>query len=152
MYIVQSPVPLGIDTNRLPSDVIYRGENKYIDYYEFTFDHLVPSDDEDPEVMVITIYETEYDGAAFAQRYCPVTIDPSEYVPHQMRVLACPYLYSSDCHRTSVNNDVKRRETDRREQKGHFVPFSDAFRARGIGEEWHPQELKTRAREGKQWG
>lgn len=34
----------------------------YIDYYGVTFDHLVPGNDLNPEVLVINIIEVDNDG------------------------------------------------------------------------------------------
>ncbi|KAF2183588.1 hypothetical protein K469DRAFT_204909 [Zopfia rhizophila CBS 207.26] len=38
----------------------------YIDYYGLTFDHLVPANDPNPEVLAISIIEVDNDGGAFA--------------------------------------------------------------------------------------
>ncbi|OBT68141.1 hypothetical protein VE03_01613 [Pseudogymnoascus sp. 23342-1-I1] len=51
-----------------------------IDYYGVTFDHLVPSDDTDPEVLQINIVEIEDDGGTYANKYNPFDIDPAEYI------------------------------------------------------------------------
>ena len=40
----------------------------YIDYYGVIFDHLVPADDPDPEVLTINIIEVDNDGGAFANK------------------------------------------------------------------------------------
>jgi hypothetical protein len=37
----------------------------FIDYYGITFDHLVPADDTDPEVLQINIFEIEDDGGIY---------------------------------------------------------------------------------------
>ena len=44
----------------------------YIDYYRVTFDHLVPADDLDLEVL-------DNDGGAFANRVISFLIDLTEY-------------------------------------------------------------------------
>ncbi|KAE9972752.1 hypothetical protein BLS_003910 [Venturia inaequalis] len=59
-----------------------------IDYYGVTFDHLVPIDDTDPEVLQINIVEIEDDGGVYANMYNPFDIDPAEYIGK--KVLAVP--------------------------------------------------------------
>lgn len=59
-----------------------------IDYYGVTFDHLVPADDTNPEVLQINIVEIEDDGGAYANKYNPLEIDPAEYIGK--KVLAVP--------------------------------------------------------------
>ncbi|KAF2184901.1 hypothetical protein K469DRAFT_633209 [Zopfia rhizophila CBS 207.26] len=51
----------------------------YIDYYRVTFDHLVPADDPDPEVLLISIIVVDNDGGAFANRALSFPLDPTEY-------------------------------------------------------------------------
>ncbi|KAI0903665.1 hypothetical protein F4823DRAFT_568462 [Ustulina deusta] len=64
------------------------------DYYGVTFDHLVPADDMDPEVLQINIIELETDegpyagGVEYANTYLNVKIDPADYVGK--RILAVP--------------------------------------------------------------
>jgi len=60
----------------------------YIDYHGVTFDHLVPADDPDPEVLAISIIEVDNDGGAFANRVLLFPIDPTEYTGK--KVLAVP--------------------------------------------------------------
>ncbi|CAG8979566.1 hypothetical protein HYALB_00011920 [Hymenoscyphus albidus] len=59
-----------------------------IDYYGVTFDHLVPPDDPDPDVLQINIVEIEDDNGVYAKRYNPFDIDPTEYIGK--KVLAVP--------------------------------------------------------------
>jgi hypothetical protein len=40
----------------------------YIDYYGVTFDHLVPADDPNLEVLAISIIKVDNDGGAFANK------------------------------------------------------------------------------------
>ncbi|PNH53256.1 hypothetical protein VD0002_g2371 [Verticillium dahliae] len=42
-----------------------------IDYYGVTFDHLVPADDPNPEVLQININEMDDDEGAYANKYLP---------------------------------------------------------------------------------
>ncbi|KID62955.1 uncharacterized protein G6M90_00g079560 [Metarhizium brunneum] len=61
---------------------------RVIDYYGVTFDHLVPADDPDPEVLQINIFEMDYDEGLYANTYLPFKVDPSEYTGR--KVLAVP--------------------------------------------------------------
>jgi len=60
----------------------------YIDYYGVTFDHLVPANDPDPEVLAISIIEVDNDEGAFANNHLQFQIDPTEYT--RKKVLAVP--------------------------------------------------------------
>ncbi|KAI0009104.1 hypothetical protein F4779DRAFT_402664 [Xylariaceae sp. FL0662B] len=67
---------------------------KEFDYYGVTFDHLVPPDDLDPEVLQINIMELEVDqgpyagGIEYANKYLNITVDPADYVGK--KILAVP--------------------------------------------------------------
>ncbi|KAG6361037.1 hypothetical protein INS49_009256 [Diaporthe citri] len=67
---------------------------KTIDYYGVTFDHLVPADDPDPDVLQINIIEMETDdcpfahGAEYANQYLLFPVDPADYAGE--KVLAVP--------------------------------------------------------------
>ncbi|KAI1082769.1 hypothetical protein F5B20DRAFT_483490 [Whalleya microplaca] len=56
------------------------------DYYGVTFDHLVPPDDLDPEVLQVNIMELEIDqgpyagGIEYANKYLNITVDPADYL------------------------------------------------------------------------
>ena len=63
----------------------------YIDYYGVTFDHLVPADDPNPEVLAISIIEVDNDGGAFANKVLPFSIDPTEYTGK--KILGVPRCY-----------------------------------------------------------
>jgi hypothetical protein len=60
----------------------------YIDYYGVTFDHLIPVDDSNPEVLAISIIEVDNDGGAFANQNLLFTVDPKDYTGK--KVLAVP--------------------------------------------------------------
>jgi hypothetical protein len=62
--------------------------SSYIDYYGVTFDHLVPADDPNPEVLAISIIEVDNDGGAFANKVLLFQIDPTEYT--RKKVLVVP--------------------------------------------------------------
>ncbi|KAH9216199.1 hypothetical protein DL95DRAFT_498532 [Leptodontidium sp. 2 PMI_412] len=60
----------------------------YIDYYGVAFDHLVPAEDPDPEVLAISMIVVDNDGGAFANRALSFPLDPTEYTGK--KVLAVP--------------------------------------------------------------
>ncbi|KAI1340551.1 hypothetical protein F5Y15DRAFT_42942 [Xylariaceae sp. FL0016] len=62
--------------------------HKSIDYYGVTFDHLVPQDDTNPEVLQINIIETDKDDAAYANEHLSFVVDAAEY--RGQKVLAVP--------------------------------------------------------------
>lgn len=62
--------------------------NCKIDYYGVTFDHLVPADDDNPEVLQINIIEMDNDGGQYADEELPFKVVPAEYTGK--KVLAVP--------------------------------------------------------------
>ncbi|PVH68525.1 hypothetical protein DL98DRAFT_441023, partial [Cadophora sp. DSE1049] len=50
-----------------------------IDYYGSTFNHVVPIDHTDPEVLQINIFEIEDDGGIYANKSSCFEIDPAVY-------------------------------------------------------------------------
>ncbi|KAB5570729.1 hypothetical protein GE09DRAFT_718485 [Coniochaeta sp. 2T2.1] len=66
----------------------------HIDYYGVTFDHLVPADDPDPDVLQINIIELETDdgpfahGVTYANENLLFTVDLADY--RGEKVLAVP--------------------------------------------------------------
>lgn len=80
-----------------------------IDYYGVTFDHLVPADDTDPEVLQINIVEIEDDAGAYANKYNPFDIDPEEYIGKKvLAVPRCCQYRKGTTDRLRVNDGVKR--------------------------------------------
>jgi hypothetical protein len=59
-----------------------------IDYYRVTFDHLVPIDDTDPEVLQINIFEIKDDGGIYTNESSCFKINPADYT--RKKVLALP--------------------------------------------------------------
>ncbi|KAH6658637.1 hypothetical protein BKA67DRAFT_512186 [Truncatella angustata] len=59
-----------------------------IDYYGVTFDHLVPANECDPEVLQINIIETENDGGLYANTWLPFVVNVKEF--EGQKVLAVP--------------------------------------------------------------
>jgi hypothetical protein len=72
----------------------YHHSFSHIDYYGVTFDHLVPIDDPDPEVLVINIIEVDNDGGLYADggKYANelllFSVNPNDYTGK--KVLAVP--------------------------------------------------------------
>ena len=94
-----------------------------IDYYGVTFDHLVPADDPNPEVLQINITEIEDDGGAYANVHLPFAVDPVEYIGK--KVLALPRC----CQKRKGTTDRKRVNSvvNEREGRGFSIAPSDAL-------------------------
>ncbi|CAG8023710.1 unnamed protein product [Penicillium nalgiovense] len=59
-----------------------------IDYYGVRFDHLVPTDDINPEVLQISIIKIEDDNGVYANTWLSFVVDPAEFIGK--KVLAVP--------------------------------------------------------------
>ncbi|KAI0829172.1 hypothetical protein F5Y06DRAFT_220966 [Hypoxylon sp. FL0890] len=82
-----------------------------IDYYGVTFDHLVPADDPDPEVLQINIIEMDDDGGAYANKYLSFAVDPAEYTGKKvLAVPRCCQKRKGTQDRGRVNDSVIERE------------------------------------------
>ena len=82
-----------------------------IDYYGITFDHFVPADDPDPEVLQINVTEIEDDGGAYANKYLPFAVDPPEYIGKKvLAVPRCCQKRKGTTDRDRVNSGVNERE------------------------------------------
>ncbi|KAK1948817.1 hypothetical protein LY78DRAFT_595120 [Colletotrichum sublineola] len=82
-----------------------------IDYYGVTFDHLVPADDADPEVLQINIIETEEDDRAYANKYLLFPVDAKDYTGKKvLAVLRCCQKRKGTQDRGKVNDLVRRWE------------------------------------------
>lgn len=97
-----------------------------IDYYGVTFDHLVPSDDRDPETLQINIIETDDDDGAYANMHLLFPVDAAEY--RGKKVLAVPRCCGKrkgTTDRARINESViytdklALEEAKRREQRIH---------------------------------
>ncbi|KAI1141371.1 hypothetical protein F5Y05DRAFT_259054 [Hypoxylon sp. FL0543] len=87
-----------------------------IDYYGVTFDHLVPADDRDPEVLQINIIEMDDDEGAFANKYLLFSVDPAEYTGKKvLAVPRCCQTRKGTQDRGRVNDGVTEREQLREE-------------------------------------
>jgi hypothetical protein len=114
------------------SDVIYRGKAEGLDTYCVTFDHLVPVDDKDPETLQITIFETEYDNTAYANKHYIGLINPEDYTPHTNRVFAtyrCCEWRRGTTDRSRINFEVQLHDTPPSEV-AQFLAESDLITKR----------------------
>lgn len=69
-------------------DIPMANLTRVIDYYGVTFDHLVPADDTNPEVLQINIVEIENDNGIYANTWLSFAVDPTEFIGK--KVLAVP--------------------------------------------------------------
>lgn len=76
-----------------------------------TFDHCVPPDDPNPEVLAINFIEVDHDGGEFAKAVLPFSINVAEYTGK--RVLAVPrccQIKNGTQDRERINGLVAERE------------------------------------------
>lgn len=86
---------------------------RMIDYYGVTFDHLVPADDTNPEVLQINIVEIEDDAGVYANKHNPFEIDPKEYIGKKvLAVPRCCQNRNGTTDRVRVNDAVNARVDD----------------------------------------
>lgn len=72
-----------------PADNFVRTtQSRLIDYYGVTFNHHVPVDDANPEVLQINIIEIEDDNGVYANTVLSFAVDPAEFIGR--KVLAVP--------------------------------------------------------------
>lgn len=72
-----------------------------------TFDHLVPADDIDPDVLQINVIEIEDDAGAYAKEHMPFTVDPAEFIGKKvLAVLRCCQKRRGTQDRGRVNDGV----------------------------------------------
>ncbi|ATY61272.1 hypothetical protein A9K55_005463 [Cordyceps militaris] len=95
--------------NRRPLD--------HIDYYGVTFDHLVPCDDPDPEVLVINIIELEVEvgdyagGQEFASKVLLFPVQKMDYAGKKvLAVPRCCQIKKGTTDRKLINGLVKERD------------------------------------------
>lgn len=94
--------------------------NSEIDYYGVTFDHLVPSDDQNPEVLQINMYEMDYDDGAYVHATLPFKVDPAEYTGKKvLGVHRCCQRRKGTTDRFRVNSDVIDKEKWDQEKLEH---------------------------------
>ena len=93
-----------------------------IDYYGVTFDHLVPADDTNPQVLQINIFEIEDDEGIYANKYSRFEIDPADYTGKKVLALPrCCQRRNGTTDRRRVNDGVNMRMGGlRRDRKCNF--------------------------------
>jgi len=81
------------------------------DFYGVTFDHLVPPNDTNPEVLQINIIEVEDDEGIYANKYLSFNIDYTEYVGKKvLAVPRCCQIRKGTTDRKRVNDAVIARD------------------------------------------
>ncbi|KAF1948551.1 hypothetical protein CC80DRAFT_431342, partial [Byssothecium circinans] len=81
-----------------------------LETYGVTFDHFVPDDDPDPEVLAISLVEVDDDGGALANKYLLFTVDSSNYTGKKvLAVPRCCQFKKGSLDRGSINDGVARR-------------------------------------------
>ena len=84
---------------------------RHIDYYGVTFDHLVPADNADPEVLQINIIEMDDDEGAYANEHLPFVVDSAEYTGKKvLAVPRCCQKRKGTQDRARVNGSVAERD------------------------------------------
>ncbi|KAI1123643.1 hypothetical protein F5Y10DRAFT_251330, partial [Nemania abortiva] len=84
-----------------------------IDYYGVTFDHLVPADDLDPDVLQINICETDYDGGEYANKYLPFPVNAADYTGQKvLAVPRCCQKRKGTQDRGRINDEVNDRDRE----------------------------------------
>ncbi|KAK4104119.1 hypothetical protein N658DRAFT_243404 [Parathielavia hyrcaniae] len=91
---------------------------RHIDYYGVTFDHLVPANDPDPDVLQINILELETDsgpfanGWAYANWYLRFAVDLADYTGKKvLAVPRCCQKRRGTQDRARVNSSLAMRDT-----------------------------------------
>jgi hypothetical protein len=95
-----------------------------IDYYGVTFDHLVPAEDVDPDVLQINIIEMEVNdgpfahGAAYANEHLLFPVYPADYVGTKvLAVPRCCQKRKGSQDRKRINSSVAERDSEAKELK-----------------------------------
>ncbi|WEW58315.1 hypothetical protein PRK78_003783 [Emydomyces testavorans] len=97
---------------RIPQD--------HIDYYGVTFDHLVPADDPNPEVLAINIIEVDdddggiyADGGKYANEVLLFSVNPIEYTGKKvLAVPRCCQHKKGTQDRWRINTEVAQRDSE----------------------------------------
>lgn len=76
-----------------------------------TFDHLVPADDADPDVLQINIAEMDGDEGEYANKHLPFSVNWKDYTGKKiLAVPRCCQIRKGTTDRLRINDGVKRRE------------------------------------------
>ncbi|KAJ0163918.1 hypothetical protein CTA2_2119 [Colletotrichum tanaceti] len=108
----------------VPGDMVVRDEYlgwikveekvlEEIDHYGVTFDHLVPADDVDPDVLQINIIEIENDDGEYANTHMPFSVNASDYIGKKvLAVPRCCQKRKGTTDRRRVNEGVLERDSE----------------------------------------
>jgi hypothetical protein len=92
---------------------------RVIDYYGVTFDHLVPADDPNPEVLQINIIEIGDDHGIYANQWLLFAVDPEEFIGKKvLAVPRCCQKRKGTQDRWRVNASVDQRVNGYEQLKG----------------------------------
>lgn len=81
--------------------------------YGVTFNHLVPLDDLDPEILQINIIEMDDDGGEYANTYLPFEVNPADYTGKKvLAVPRCCQKRKGTQDRSRINFFVNKRDTE----------------------------------------
>ncbi|KAF2176015.1 hypothetical protein K469DRAFT_723386 [Zopfia rhizophila CBS 207.26] len=86
-----------------------------IDYYGVTFDHLVPANDPNPEVLAINIIEVDNDGGAYANEFLSFPVDVTG--KKVLAVPRCGQKKKGTQDRGRINSLVAERDYEIRTQR-----------------------------------
>lgn len=120
----------------LPGDLVVRDEYlgwcgdppnpiTHFDYYGITFDHLVPVNDPNPEVLQINIIELEAkegdyaEGLNYAKTYLRLAVEPDDYIGRILAVPRCCTTRKGTTDRRRINDGVAERVKKVQAQRGH---------------------------------
>ncbi|KAF2240363.1 hypothetical protein BU26DRAFT_470660 [Trematosphaeria pertusa] len=109
--VVRDEYPAWVVEGGIPQDCI--------DYYGVTFDHLVPADDPNPEVLVINIIEVDSDGGVYADggQYANEVllfpVNPIQYTGKKvLAVPRCCQHKKGTQDRRRINSEVAERDSE----------------------------------------
>ncbi|KAK6538612.1 hypothetical protein TWF694_010190 [Orbilia ellipsospora] len=81
-----------------------------LDYYGVTFDHLVPPNDTDPEVLMLNIFEMDDDNGEFANKHLLFSVDPADYEGKVLTTPRCCQKKKGSMDRKNMNEMVAERQ------------------------------------------
>lgn len=83
------------------------------EYYGVTFDHPVPLNDLDPEILQINIIEMDDDEGEYANTHLPFQVNPADYTGKKvLAVPRCCQKRKGTQDRSRINFFVKRMDTE----------------------------------------
>lgn len=89
------------------------GETSPYDYFGVTFDHLVPVDDPDPEVLQVNVIDVDKVGGNRADTLLLFDVDPAEYADKKvLAVPRCLQMRVGSTDRLRINSAIAPRNQD----------------------------------------